>query len=232
MMRKSVLDSIGGYDERYRVAEDRALWLKLAEEYSLANLPYVLCEIRVRPDSITRTQGKEIRSMVQRACSEALRRDKIKFSDRAVARFLWQQALFAAESKQYMSASYQMNEICENYPDALNDHCWRAREITRVLIARERNSNDQLFLSSREFLHVIFDLLPTELRFGKDITDWIVSELNAARAFDAFYMAKFDRAQIYCLRAWLGHPSFRRNLGLYSIFVRSFVQILRSKVLF
>jgi len=42
MMRKTVFDGVGGYDETYRFAQDYDLWLRIAERSALANIPEAL----------------------------------------------------------------------------------------------------------------------------------------------------------------------------------------------
>ena len=42
MMRKSLLEMVGGYDESYPFAQDYALWVQLATHTKMANLPDVL----------------------------------------------------------------------------------------------------------------------------------------------------------------------------------------------
>ena len=70
MLRRAAMEQVGGYRPRFEPAEDRDLWLRLAEVGRLANLPEVLLDYRVHPGSVS-----SARSSVQRANSEAAVRD-------------------------------------------------------------------------------------------------------------------------------------------------------------
>ncbi|HMR63834.1 MAG TPA: glycosyltransferase [Anaerolineae bacterium] len=47
MMPRRVLESLGGYNEHFRISVDYELWVRLAQKYRLANLPDVLTAKRV-----------------------------------------------------------------------------------------------------------------------------------------------------------------------------------------
>lgn len=66
MIRKGLLDRIGGYDERYKKAQDYDLWMRLAPLCKFANLPDALMEKRFTSDMISYAQErKQIRTAVQ-----------------------------------------------------------------------------------------------------------------------------------------------------------------------
>ncbi len=53
MIRKSVLDEVGGFNEFFVMAEDYELWLRIVKKHSIANLSDPLCKIRVHSQSTT-----------------------------------------------------------------------------------------------------------------------------------------------------------------------------------
>lgn len=53
MLRRSAIAATGGYDQRYRDAEDYALWLRLSRQYRLANLQQVVLDYRVHAQSVS-----------------------------------------------------------------------------------------------------------------------------------------------------------------------------------
>ncbi len=53
VIRKSVLDEVGGYNEHFRSAEDYELWLRIIQKHPIANLPEPLCYIMVHSQSST-----------------------------------------------------------------------------------------------------------------------------------------------------------------------------------
>jgi glycosyltransferase involved in cell wall biosynthesis len=46
VIRREVLDQVGGYREAFRLAQDYDLWLRVAERYQVANLPETLYKMR------------------------------------------------------------------------------------------------------------------------------------------------------------------------------------------
>ncbi len=54
MFRKSIIDSLGGYTNKYQYAEDWELWMKLSRDYDLTNIPYVLLYYRVHNHSVSK----------------------------------------------------------------------------------------------------------------------------------------------------------------------------------
>jgi len=51
--RRSVVEDLGGYDERFTSAQDADLWSRLAAVGRLANLPEALIDLRIVPSSIS-----------------------------------------------------------------------------------------------------------------------------------------------------------------------------------
>jgi glycosyltransferase involved in cell wall biosynthesis len=54
MFRREAAVRVGGYNHRYSLAQDYALWLRLAQEGEIANLPEVLTRYRIRSASASR----------------------------------------------------------------------------------------------------------------------------------------------------------------------------------
>ena len=53
MIRKSVFNRVGFYDESFSYAQDYELWFRIARHYKLANLPQFLTKNRIRDDNIS-----------------------------------------------------------------------------------------------------------------------------------------------------------------------------------
>ena len=69
MFRREAFDEVGGYEERPVMAQDHALWLRLAGIGGVDNLPDVLCSYRIHPTQIT--QSKLMNGDDKAAISEA-----------------------------------------------------------------------------------------------------------------------------------------------------------------
>ena len=74
MVRKSVLLSVGGYDEKYTCSQDYDLWLRLSEIASLRNIDEILYCLRRRSDSISTSSSNEQALRAQEALIQACKR--------------------------------------------------------------------------------------------------------------------------------------------------------------
>ena len=61
MMRKAVLESVGGYDEWFHTTEDYDLWLRLAEEYEVRNIDEPLYYFRQHDESLYGSNLEELK---------------------------------------------------------------------------------------------------------------------------------------------------------------------------
>lgn len=74
MMRRSIVQQIGGYDETMTQAEDLDLWLRLGEVGVLANLPDVLVQYRLHSNSVSEQDCALQRQKAYEACQRAWQR--------------------------------------------------------------------------------------------------------------------------------------------------------------
>ena len=58
MFRRAIVQRLGGYDPRYRVAQDYDLWMRMAQVTRLACLPDVLVERRILSTGVSATQAR------------------------------------------------------------------------------------------------------------------------------------------------------------------------------
>ncbi|NHZ72681.1 MAG: hypothetical protein GWP17_06330, partial [Aquificales bacterium] len=63
MMRTSVVEGVGGYDERYPFSQDYALWITLAQQTELANLPDVLLIHREHHNTVSTVRQASCRKI-------------------------------------------------------------------------------------------------------------------------------------------------------------------------
>jgi glycosyltransferase involved in cell wall biosynthesis len=74
VVRKSAVIQVGGYDERFPCAEDYSLWLRLAEQGTLANLSGIHLCYRVHPSSANWTVNVQQRRQGHQIMNEARER--------------------------------------------------------------------------------------------------------------------------------------------------------------
>ncbi len=78
MIRRDCFVSLGGYDEKYKFAQDYDLWLKVAEKYKVGNIDESLYCWRTTPLCISNAKKQEQKYYKNLAISEAQNRMKAK----------------------------------------------------------------------------------------------------------------------------------------------------------
>lgn len=74
MIRRDLIIGVGGYRAAYWPAEDRDLWLRVAEVSSLANIPEVLLRYRLHTGSTCQVHTQRQRDARHRCVADACRR--------------------------------------------------------------------------------------------------------------------------------------------------------------
>ncbi|WP_413306930.1 glycosyltransferase [Bacillus sp. 1P10SD] len=81
MFSKKVFQKVGGYDQRFRIAYDYDLWLKLVEHGELEKIPQVLIDYRIYQSSLSHKDFDATSDEIQLAASRAIFRLKQKGKD-------------------------------------------------------------------------------------------------------------------------------------------------------
>ena len=83
--RRECVDKVGFFDESLRATEDRDMWFRIAEHYSVAWIPEVIAEYRSSPSSMSRDLNRMVTAQLQ-FCRKHRGR-------RAVPEWAWREAL-------------------------------------------------------------------------------------------------------------------------------------------
>jgi hypothetical protein len=77
-MRKDAFEEIRGYRSRYADAEDYDLYLRMADNHPLDNLPDVLCQYRLHPGQVSSSKSSQqiISGIAARLATRARRSGK------------------------------------------------------------------------------------------------------------------------------------------------------------
>jgi glycosyl transferase family 2 len=78
MVRRSTLLAVGGYREEFESLEDFDLWLRLAEQGRLANLPEILLNYRLHHTNVIVTQVERQKQLADQIITEARLRRGLK----------------------------------------------------------------------------------------------------------------------------------------------------------
>jgi glycosyltransferase involved in cell wall biosynthesis len=74
MIRRRAMETVGGYDTRFKTSQDLDLWLRLGEVGKLANVPAPVLRFRLHESSVSETKREQQRQMGRLACEEAWKR--------------------------------------------------------------------------------------------------------------------------------------------------------------
>ena len=196
IMRKEVVDKVGGYHEAFRVTQDFDLWLRLAEHGEIANLARTLYQFRFDSNSVSRKKRGLQLAYGQLALKLAHQRragqpeDPIPsdvssvyppeptrlFADARRSAYLY----YAAGQKEAAASMLrQAQEYSLQVPRDVS-HCadWACSQ-ARVLAALRNNPAEGV-----EFINWVFVTLPIEN--GKKIAKQTISRFLADQAFLAF----------------------------------------------
>ncbi len=60
LVRREVMEALHYYDELFKKCQDYALWLQMAKQYQLNNIPNILYKLRIHPNSVSREGNESI----------------------------------------------------------------------------------------------------------------------------------------------------------------------------
>jgi len=220
MARIRCLHAVGDYDEEYEVAQDRDLWLRLAERFDLANLPEVLYKLRISVGSVTGRLRPRQRKAACRAVQQALERNLLQPSPRTLGRCHWLQALDELADGNITKAQDDLAQAAIENPLLDEDGNWLMQ--VAVFCAFDITGNGRDLHLGLAFLSDLHSILPHAGRHLHTKHGWAIAELCAGCAFAAQRRGDRREVQRNCLRAWQAGWSQRYNMGLLSIFLRSF----------
>jgi glycosyltransferase involved in cell wall biosynthesis len=227
MARKSCLDAVGGYDERFAVSQDLDLFLRLSERFRLANLPEPLYQLRVWKGSVTEQRRTQKHALLATILEEAVQRQSsCRVRPETLGRLYWRLALVELSGENRARASHYLDMARAENPHLDKDGAFLLQKALHVAFdsgptGRLRYKTAGDVAQGFAFLNAVFDALPTEMARTRALRRWAQAELHAAYAFSAYKARDGKDVRRHCWQAWRTHATHIANLGLLSIFVRS-----------
>ena len=231
MMRRDLLEKVGGYNEDFSVTQDYDLWLRFAEHGELANLPQALYQFRFNGASVSR-QKRRLQLAYRRLAWERARKRRAGqgevplpddvllayppeperlFGDARRSAYLYY-AAGQREAAANMIAEAQ--EIVTTAPAAWAEWAWsRARGLARL-----RQDVDE----GARFIFWVFEQLSGRER--SSLARKTAARLYADQAFHSYQEGKQRDVMRYAWRAVSHDWSWLRNWGLWSIVWQSLVR--------
>ncbi len=115
MIRASVLEEVGYYDENYSGCEDYDLWLRVAEKYKIANINKPLVKYRISPTQFKTTRLKETLRMTINIQKKWLSK-KNSFNALAVINLIYDFIIVPT----YKDSPYGSTKISGSFGDAVS----------------------------------------------------------------------------------------------------------------
>lgn len=225
-IRLASLQSVNGYDESYRVAQDYDLWLRLSEQFDIDVLPKVLSKVRIHDTSLaTGLSRREQRQNANRARLASFnRRDTDNMTKRTIGLFHFVVALHEFSEGNNIKGEKHL-ELALIAEPALDG------EINTLLgfavnLAVELGPSGRKFLNTAKDIQVASDFLQIVANnipegslpsFKKEV----FSEFHAACAFLFHQQKKPLYTARHVVQSWWCGPRHRKNWGLIKLILRS-----------
>lgn len=127
MFRRSCLEKVGSYDERYRLAQDYDLWLRMAEWYEVYNLKEPLYLWRMHAQSISSSRRTDQDRYAEAILAEAIARRNQgqhhlgNLHEQALARYHFQQSIRAYTQRKCDQGQQHLQQALAIDPNVLQD---------------------------------------------------------------------------------------------------------------
>lgn len=233
LMRRQIAIDLNGY-QLEAPTEDWFLWLRIADQYKVANLAEVLYLLRLNSASISaRQQVKQWQAGIQIIQDAFARRRLLIPGYRphplVETRLYMNIALMAIangnteDAVHYINSAYEISGGIERDSRYILEQL-RYRAFAIAMTEIKITSSSEQFESGVNYIHQFFDLLPqgakNEIGSAKAAT---LGWLHTAYAFRQRDMGNWSAIRRECLLAWRHDLRNIRNRGLWSIFVKSLV---------
>jgi glycosyltransferase involved in cell wall biosynthesis len=228
MVRRSMLDAAGAFDETLSYGEDWDVWVRLAQYGSFAYIPEVLSHYRVFgwEKILKRESSEELLVQPLRTIEKAR---KLWPGDPAEGQALYEQGMAVIYLRAALS-SYQLGE-----GDLGNGYMAKAAAVDPKLserdrlftIALDRAKQIQLdqdsYLHALAFIRTMFSNLPASMAHYRNDYREVIGWLYVSGAFDAHWRGDKAGVRSYLSSAVRHCPRCLMNRGVVSIGVRSFL---------
>lgn len=231
MVRRSVLENVGGYREIFPVSQDYDLFLRLAEQGEIANLSKPLYLFRFHQSSVSR-EKKRLQLAYARMAWEFACRRRANQSEGAVPEDvinsfppdpskLFSEARYTAylyyAAGQLDQAEVSVNRALQlQYSDEKNEKEWRVWVLSQAIHLANFRGN---FAEGEDFLKWSIDQLNRNgLRLRAKS---VLGEYFVDRAFKAYQMQNLSEVRACALRALSSDRRCLRNRGFWAIALKS-----------
>ncbi len=236
IFRLNQVRQVGNYNEEFVVAQDWDLWVRLMQNYQLANLPDALYKLRCSSRSIS-VRSRESQRRAARHISETAMKFRLTFGkDRPVSaltmgRYYWHQALWALSEGDSLGVTSRLASAWRVNPLLREDARYLVQQLVDVVYDPRTGMIDdtnavvhrEIVAEGRRLIDHFFALIPDEAHALRSLHRRVIGELHAAYAFASYRAGCTNRVRYHVSRAlWYDPPTPTRfNRGLISVLIRS-----------
>jgi len=234
MFRRNAVRQVGNYREEFYAAQDWDLWVRLNEDYQLANLPDILYKLRIGTHSIS-VQKRNIQRRAAQSISESAMKRRMRdnrcdsISPLTMGRYHWHQALWALAEGNTARVISELQMAWNANPLLQNDSSYLISQLVDLIydprLVDEANVGVQenRIAQSHQMIDQFFALMPEEVCFPSPLRRRVLGELHAAYAFASYRNRRGQQTRFHAIRAlWYDLTGKHFNRGLVSVLIRSF----------
>jgi len=231
MFRTICLELVGTYDETFKLSQDYDLWLRIGDQFHMANLPEVLYYFRQQPSSLSATrwleQRKFARQSVENAIHRRVTRQGLVSLTKDTARKVYFNLACAhlaegnlKETRRYLVRSFETGS-------PLNaEHEYMIDQLANWGLQLYRATSPDLTDAQRigagaDYLHKWFECLPSNAKWFKSQQRRALAKFYIVLAFFNYQQGVFCNVPRNCLRGLWYDPSWLGNRGVLAIWWRS-----------
>lgn len=215
LIRRSCLDTVGGFDETLQASEDWDLWLRIAlAGYTFSGIPLQLCSYRMHADNtLANAAVHDLQSTVvlERAFSNPALPDQLRDRQQEIVANVrqWVSWLYYASGnveagKRTLDAAYQLSrDTPASRFEGLNESIWKS--------AFQQTVGDPV-----RYTGDVLDNLPDALVMSRSDRDQIMSKVLIGVAARHYAAGEYDVARGYIGRAMALHPTVIDNPELFT----------------
>ncbi len=229
LIRRSVLDRIGGFDVQIRYGEDWDLWLRIAAEHRLVTIPEPLASLRRHqgsqsyypaPEKNLRRLNDHL-AVLNKAFATWPDRLPADLRNAALARRYAQAALSDIAINNLPSGAAHLQAIQQLLPGMLIDMATFGQPTIdyAALIAEDGTATNlqQAYAYVQRVLTQLHVIGASDPRFERQV----LGHLQATLGFIAYQHQQPDLARQHFIQAIRCDPHWLRNTGMLSIIVKS-----------
>lgn len=224
LIRRSVVEIVGGYDEQRNTVADIDYWIRVARAgYAIGYVPDVSFWYRISPDSMSsqaRKQETEDLSLLEKIYDiQPVPAELLAIKDEAYAVAYYENAARYFRTGEASEGRDRLRKAIAASPKLAADEAWLRDWVSfNAMSPRTQNVT--------KFVETLFANLPSEAQTLRRMQKRLLANLHVAMTFDAYRSQRYREVLPHALAGLRGNWGVLQNRGFVSIFLRSMLRSL------